>query len=78
MKDWPDDDDDSRKYSNPPHQPVIPAINTRHGVGHITLGNTSPRDTCAHTCYILKQSVNGLGARTVDCFDLIVPDTPYH
>ena len=55
MEEWRDDDGDSGEYSrkDPPlNQPDILAVDTRHGVGHTTLGNTSPRDTCPHTCSI--------------------------
>ena len=66
MDDWLDANGDSSDYSpeDPPlNQPEILSINTRHGVGHTKLG-THPRDTCPHTCYILKHNINGLGGRS--------------
>ena len=64
MEYWPDDDGDSGDYSreDPPlNQPDILAVDTRHGVGHTTLGNTCSRDTCPHTCSIWNQNINRLG-----------------
>ena len=69
MEDWQDDDGNSGEYSReepPLNQPDILAVDNRHGVGHTTLGNTSTRDTCPHTCSIWNQNINRLGGRCDD------------
>ena len=73
MEDWQDDDGDSGEYSREDpllNKPDILAVDTRHGVGHTKLGNTSPRDTCPHTCSIWNKNINGLGGRCDDTHKL--------
>ena len=75
MEDWPDDDGNSGEYSreDPPlNQPYILAVNTQHGVGHTTLGNTCPRDTCPHTCSIWNQNINRLGSNYDDKLEKLI------
>ena len=75
MEDWRDGDGDSGEYphEDPPlNQQDILTVDTRHSFGHITMGNTSPRDTWPHTCYILNQNINGLGGKSNDNLEKLV------
>ena len=62
----------TRTRTPPLNQPDILTVDTRHGVGHITMGNTSPRDTCPNTCYILNQNINGLGGKSNNKLEKLV------
>ena len=68
-----DGDNGEDSHEEPPlNQPDILTVDTRHGVGHITKGNTSPRDSCPRTCYILNQNINRLGGKSNDKLEKLV------